>query len=166
MHQTRDRWVHVRVTQDEYENIKKAAAAFGCTAGAYIRTACAAHALAPLGEGEPTLLGVSRREVGTMSAEMGAWGNNLNQVAHALNAAMAALRQIEGVPDPRHTSPYEYAMEEVKWGLDAMPELVETCYTLMGRVDDVLCSRVVEIPGPPKGVAARAAAGGGPAPCR
>lgn len=147
---TKERVVYVRVTQEELANIKLAAASLGCSTSAYIRFACIAHGLAGGTEGDGSLVGISRREVGRLTREMAAWGNNLNQVAHALNAAVAALRQIEGVPDPAHTSPYTYAMEEVQWGLDEMPELQEGVYRLMGMVYELLCSRVVEVPGPPK----------------
>ncbi len=159
---TKERVVYVRVTQEELANIKLAAASLGCSTSAYIRLACIAHGLAGGAEGDGSLVGISRREVGRLTREMAAWGNNLNQVAHALNAAAAALRQIEGVPDPAHTSPYTYAMEEVQWGLDEMPELQEGVYRLMGMIYELLCSRVVEVPGPPKSTwgAAGAQAGG------
>jgi hypothetical protein len=144
----KDYTVKVRVTQDELARIKGAAQAFGCPVAEYIRAAIRAHMLAPEpDDGRPTLMGISRREMGVLRRDMAAWGNNLNQVAHALNEGMVLLRAArEASESPCLRAEYGEGIEAMEWGLDNFPELAECTGLVMESVWAMMGGVVTEIP--------------------
>jgi hypothetical protein len=93
--------VGVRMLAAEYASVRQRAAEAGMRVGSYLR-ACALGDAGPRARRSPT---VNAELLGRALAELNRVGNNVNQIAHALNAARtvdgrntaAALAELRGV---------------------------------------------------------------------
>ena len=78
----RARFVGIRLADDEFARLDGRAREAGLSAGAYLRSC----ALGDSGPRAKRRVPVDREELARLSVAIGRVGNNVNQIAHALNA--------------------------------------------------------------------------------
>jgi len=78
----RARFVGIRLDEEEFARLDGRARDAGLTAGAFLRS-CALGDAGPRAKRRPP---IEREELARLSAAVGRVGNNVNQIAHALNA--------------------------------------------------------------------------------
>lgn len=143
--------IKIRVSEDERGRLKGACDALGCGMSDYIRGALVAYSVDLSERGEPgARVAVSDSEMRALLGEARKAGVNINQAAHALNAAAKALREADaqgGLP----LDEVRYATDCIEEAADAVPGIVEQVGRVHAAVNRVAERRVLwmpECPGP------------------
>ncbi len=138
--------IKVRVDRGERDRLKSVCAALGCGMSEYVRAALIAYTVALGEKGEPpTRVVVSDAKMRALLGQARMAGVNINQVAHALNAAAKALREA----DEDGNVPLEevrYAVDCIEEAADAMPGLVEQVGRVQLKVNGIAEGRVLWMP--------------------